>query len=747
MRPHDAAFERERRRFRQAVDAIDAIDERPRRSGEPSFDRSRAEPSRPAMGVSFRNEPDTDFAQPENRRWIERALAAQLGQDAPLLGSLIAGERDVEGEQRTGEDPSRPGSAPYSFALASHQAVERALRCAATDPAGFSRTRPEERARLLMRIAGALRRARAELIALMVLDGGKRVTEADSEVSEAIDFAEYYRSSFLALQREQPVELVPRGTVLVTPPWNFPLAIPAGGVLAALMAGNRVILKPALETVWIAERMVRLFHAAGVPKPALQLVLCDDEVGSALVRDARVKNVVLTGATETARLFHRLRPGLHLLAETGGKNAYIVSAMSDRDQAIADLVQSAFGHAGQKCSAASLLILEAEVHDDAHFIATLADAVTSLPVGSAWDPSSVVTPLIRAPEGPLLRAIEQLEPGERWLVKPHIDPRNPRLVSPGVKLGVQPGSFTHLTELFGPILAVMRADSLDHAIALANGSGYGLTAGLASLDEREQASFVNRIHAGNVYVNRTTTGAIVERQPFGGFGKSGFGPGAKAGGPNYVAQLCHVGASPKRARRARMRRLPRELQRRLAAFARALPPRALELLTDYTRDYLQAHEEHFARPRDPQALLGQDNLFRYLPCQGVVLRVEPEATTLEVAASSVAASLSGVRLHISIHAGFRGPVDADLYGHPLRVEPLQALDAALQHAPRLRLLGTRTPEHDALCSRHGTHLADAPVLPVGRFELLHYLREQSVSVEYHRYGQLGLRTPERRRRK
>jgi RHH-type proline utilization regulon transcriptional repressor/proline dehydrogenase/delta 1-pyrroline-5-carboxylate dehydrogenase len=192
-------------------------------------------------------------------------------------------------------------------------------------------------------------------------------------------------------------------------------------------------------------------------------------------------------------------------------------------------------------------------------------------------------------------------------------------------------------------------------------------------------------------------------------------------------------------------RLPEHITEPLAALSRALSPRDAQMLSALVDAYVRAHREHFATAHDVQALLGQDNLFRYVPCHGIALRAEADADPLDLAASGMAAHIAGVRLHISAHPRFRGPLDATVYGHPVRVESLRALSRQLELRARLRLLGTRTPEHEALVAAHGIHLADAPVLPLGRFELLHYLREQSLSCDYHRYGQLGLRARERRR--
>jgi RHH-type proline utilization regulon transcriptional repressor/proline dehydrogenase/delta 1-pyrroline-5-carboxylate dehydrogenase len=282
-------------------------------------------------------------------------------------------------------------------------------------------------------------------------------------------------------------------------------------------------------------------------------------------------------------MFLSWRPGLDLHAETSGKNAIVVSATADPDAAIADLVHSAFGHAGQKCSAASLAILEAPVHDDGRFLPRLADAVRSLRVGSPLDLTTAVGPLIRPPEGPLADALIRLAPGESWLVRPEQLDTEGRLWRPGVKVGVASGSEFHRTECFGPVLGVMRADDLAHAVELQNAPAYGLTAGLHALDPKEIDWWRSAVHAGNLYINRGITGAVVARQPFGGWKRSVVGPGAKAGGPNYVASL---GSWP------------------------AGEPGAPEL---------RAAWRDMARPVDFVGLVAESNVFRYRPLRRVAV--------------------------------------------------------------------------------------------------------------------------------
>ena len=515
---------------------MESVSNEPRRKQN----RTIAPPSHlppPVSNLSFTNEPDTDWSLPKNGEWAAgivnrwQTRCDDEAADVPLV--LEGNENDAGGQQRESLDPSRPGAVVARYQLAVEADIDRAVACARADADGWRRCSARERMQFLHHVAEQLSDARGEVMGAMLAEGGKTLTESDPEVSEAIDFCRFYSQSaefFCELPGHEPYG---KGVVVVVSPWNFPLAIPCGGVAAALAAGNTVILKPASDTVLIAYLLCKCFWQAGVPKTALQFMPCSGAtVGQQLVSHAGVDTVILTGGTETALAMLAAKPMMNLLAETGGKNATIVTALADRDQAIKNVIHSAFSHSGQKCSATSLLILEKEVYDDPKFRETLCDAVESLEVGSAWQLHTKVGPLIRPPAGDLEQALKELEPGESWAVMPrlHVDD-NPHLVSPGVKWGVRPDSVTHCTEFFGPLLGVMPARDLHEAIDLVNATGYGLTSGLESLDDREQRLWQEGIRAGNLYINRPTTGAIVLRQPFGGMGKSAVGPGIKAGGP------------------------------------------------------------------------------------------------------------------------------------------------------------------------------------------------------------------------
>ncbi|HLS13994.1 MAG TPA: bifunctional proline dehydrogenase/L-glutamate gamma-semialdehyde dehydrogenase, partial [Beutenbergiaceae bacterium] len=486
---------------------------------EEAFAGSRRQPDRPEIGASFANTPDSDPALPQSRLWAEQVLSAS----------------------------PRARTSPQ---LADTAAVDQVVGTARSAGDTWAQVPAEDRGAVLRTAARELESRRGQLLTQMAHEGGKTIAEGDPEVSEAIDFARYYADRAEELPQIAAAEgltFTPSTAVLVTPPWNFPVAIPIGGVLAALAAGAGVIIKPAPQTPGCVEIPVAAvrdaLHHHGYDPDTVQVVRTgEDEVGRHLVAHPGFDQVILTGAYQTAQMFgswrHRHSPaGPGVVAETSGKNALIVTPSADYDLAVADVLRSAFGHAGQKCSACSLLILVGSAGTSARFRRQLIDAVASLRVGWPQDLSAMMGPVIDAPSGKLARVQTQLEPGEHWLVEPRALDDTGRLWSPGLKEGVAPGSPFHLTEYFGPVLGIMRADTLEQAIAWQNATDYGLTGGLHSLERTEIDLWLRTAEVGNAYVNRGITGAIVQRQSFGGWKRSTVGPGAKAGGPNYVAQF------------------------------------------------------------------------------------------------------------------------------------------------------------------------------------------------------------------
>ncbi|MCA9191772.1 MAG: proline dehydrogenase family protein [Planctomycetales bacterium] len=760
--------------FRQSLSRTDSVSSSPRRS-----QNRLLSPDQPATCTHWSqlvNEPDTDFSLIANSNWAEEIVKQWLprcdSQASEVLLS-IAGQ-DIPGEGKLVEslDPSRPGVVVSRYRNASESQIRLAADVAHDDPGHWRKIACEERYSILRKVAQQLRLRRADLVGAAMGDAGKTILESDPEVSEAIDFVEFYSATALELQQDNRTGSKPAGSVVVISPWNFPIAIPCGGVAAALAAGNTVILKPASDTVLPARILCECFWQAGVSKHALQLLLASGgDIGQHLLSDPRICTVVLTGGTETAQRILAARPNLHLLAETGGKNATIVSSLSDRDQAIKNILHSAFSHAGQKCSATSLVLLEEEVYHDRSFQDALVDAVESLPVGSTWNLKNKMGPIIRPPEGALLRGLKELEPGETWAVIPRELDDNPCMVRPGVKWHVQPGSFTHLNELFGPVLGIMSYRDLNEAILLVHQTGYGLTSGLESLDDREQELWADRVSAGNLYINRPTTGAVVLRQPFGGMGKSAFGPGIKAGGPNYVVPLMEftslntlpssAGAEPDAAPQLEAlsdlwNMLNDEESPTVSVIRKGLTDDGWEILRQTILDFDRFACEEIRIPHDTLRLLGQDNIRRYKPMTHVRIRVHPEDCYLDILARIIAVAAVGGRATVSSNAGVHELLLAALeklteqWAGDLEfiVENDQELALAIREGQvdRVRYASQQVPvEVRQAADEQFVYVAAQPVCPLGRIELLWYVREQSLCIDYHRYGNLGRRISEDRR--
>ncbi len=739
LAPGSPEWERQKTAFLDAVRAQNSVSVGPRRTQDRTAALRPLPPDAP-----FMNTPDTDWSLRRNQRWVADIVARWSQRVPEPIRLQIGGVFIADSFSGQGKDPSRPQDIAYRYAQANHEHVTKALDSAQHAQTDWASRPISERKELLERCAQVLARERGELIGALMLDGGKAAAEADGEVSEAIDFANYYARCLDGVETElTDCAFAPLGTVLVTPPWNFPLAIPCGGVLAALMAGNTAILKPAPETVLVGWQLCSTLWEAGIPKAVLQFVPTrEDAAGKALIIDERVHGVILTGAYATGCLFQSWRPALRLMAETSGKNSLIITALADRDQAIKDLVHSAFSHAGQKCSAISLAVLEAEVYDDPSFLRQLRDAAASLEVGSVWDVASTITPLIREPGPELRRAQTRLDDRESWLLEPHLVNANSQLWSPGIKLGVQPGSFFHTTECFGPVLGLMRAKDLEHAISIVNASEFGLTSGIHSLDDRETTHWQERIEVGNAYINRPTTGALVRRQPFGGWKKSVFGGGAKAGGPNYVLSLGRWTQAQLPLRQREPLPATSALLHDLIALGQAqgfLTDEEVALLQASAGNYTYAWQTHFSQAHDPSQVLGERNIFRYRTLQQMLFRIEANDPWHAIGQILLAAAICQTRVALSIDP--RAPSLTPL----LTLNPgklfaecgtrfRQSLPQS--KAERLRVLSP-VPQsiHEAANTAH-IPIIDEPVLANGRLELRHYLREQTLSHTTHRYGNI-----------
>jgi RHH-type proline utilization regulon transcriptional repressor/proline dehydrogenase/delta 1-pyrroline-5-carboxylate dehydrogenase len=511
-----------------------------------------------AAVTEFVNEPLLELRRAEVRDSALRALAA-LDAQLPLEVPMLIGTELVHGEAFASVDPGAPERVVAHAHAANAAHVDAAISRAVDGQREWSSRTAADRAATLRRAADLLRGRRLELAALAVRECGKPWPEADGDVCEAIDFLEYYASGAEALDRgrsliqlpgeRNTLRYVPRGITGVIAPWNFPLAIAAGMTSAALATGNAVVLKPAEQAPASAKAVVDALHAAGVPHDALSLLPGGDEPGKALVADPRIHTIVFTGSCaaglsileRAAMVDHGQHHIKKVVAEMGGKNVIIVDADADLDDVVPALLSSAFGFAGQKCSAASRVLVHRQVADA--LADRLAGAVRTLQVGPAEDFATDVPPVIDAAAQMRVRrytgqaakaatrvasASDGLPAGEGFYV------------APTLLVGLPDDHPVIQDEIFGPVLALQTVASIEDAIAAVDASRFALTGGLFSRSPTTIELVSERTPVGNLYVNREITGAMVGRQPFGGGRLSGTGP--KAGGPDYLLQFVEARA-------------------------------------------------------------------------------------------------------------------------------------------------------------------------------------------------------------
>ena len=518
-----------------------------------------AQKLRPSAGENFQaevagpfhNEPLLDFSRQENRAEFAQTLnriRRKFGDTYPLW---IAGKEVETRSKLASVNPAAPQEIVGKVSVAGEKEAERALLAAAKFQPEWRQTPAHKRAEILFAAAAIMRGRRFELAAWEVFEAGKGWREADADVAEAIDYLEYYGRQMVRWSAPRPTQALPgesnvylyepRGLAVIIAPWNFPLAILTGMTAAALVSGNCALIKPAEQTPLMGTLMMEIWRQAGLPPAAGQLLQGGGELGAFLVRHPSVHIIAFTGSRdvglEILRAAYDHRPGQQhvkrVICEMGGKNAIIVDEDADLDEAVTCILESAFGYQGQKCSAASRLILLEEIHD--RLLERLVEAVRSLKVGPPEDPRNFIGPVIDAAAQAKIQTYIALGKREGTCAIEVEAPQSGFFVGPTLFSGIEPGHRLANEEVFGPVLAVMKARDFDGALEIANHSSYALTGGIFSRSPAHIEQARREFRVGNLYINRAIIGAVVERQPFGGLKLSGIG--SKAGGPDYLLQF------------------------------------------------------------------------------------------------------------------------------------------------------------------------------------------------------------------
>src|SRR5438876_4779779 len=499
------------------------------------------------MPTEFRNEPLTDFSKEENAAAMRAAIEkvkSELGREYPLI---IGGERTKTETQFDSINPANRTQVVGKFQKATKELANRAVEAAYETFQTWRSVPAEERAQLLFRVAELMRKRKHELSAWMIYEVAKTWPEADGDTAEAIDFCEFYAHEMLRYATPQPLtkitgeenhlEYIPLGVGAVIPPWNFPLAIMAGMTAAAMVTGNSVVLKPSSDAPTIAYKFFELLEEAGLPVGVVNFMTGSGaEVGDVIVDHPKTRFVAFTGSKEIGLRINeraaRTRPGQlwikRVVAEMGGKDAIIVADDADLDEAATGVVQSAFGFQGQKCSACSRAIIDARVYDP--MIEKIAERTSKIKVADPTDKVTTMSAVINEKAFKTINAYVEKGKAEggRVIAGGGSDGEQGFFIEPTVIADVKPGATIEQEEIFGPVLAVIKAADFDDALRIANDTEFGLTGAVYTNDEAKLERARREFHVGNLYFNRKCTGALVGVHPFGGFNMSG--TDSKAGG-------------------------------------------------------------------------------------------------------------------------------------------------------------------------------------------------------------------------
>ncbi|EAH9851235.1 aldehyde dehydrogenase family protein [Campylobacter upsaliensis] len=736
-------WEEQKSLFLNALEGIKTLDNTTHRKQ----DRTKIQDT-PSSYITktFTNESDTDFILSQNRLWAQNIKAKYENLSDydvyPVAGELDFTQADLNTLEVKDKIAHRTIGTAY---LAGENELKAALKVAKNS--NFTQKSSDEIYGILAKVAKLMRERRGDLIGLAALETGKTFLEIDPEVSEAIDFVEFYPHSLETLKKQNPnTTFKPKGIGVTIAPWNFPVGISVGTIAAPLAAGNVVLYKPSSLSMLTGYKLCECFWDAGIPRDALIFLPAKgSDISKYILSDEAVKFSILTGGEDTAYAMLEANPTLLLSAETGGKNATIVSKFADRDSAVKNIIHSAFSNSGQKCSATSLLVLEDEVYEDEEFKKALVDAAASLAVGSPFVFKNKLGALCDKPSEKLTKAINELEAGEEWALKPTFINDNAHLMTPGIKYGVKKGAFTHMNELFAPLLSVMRAKDLKEAIELVNATGYGLTAGFESLDEREWEYFHTHIEAGNIYINKPTTGAIVLRQPFGGVKKSAIGFGRKVGIYNYITQFMDIEA------KADTNLLDSPLANALEKLSKASDESIQATLANATlmaKSYAYHYKHEFSVARDYVNIRGEDNLFSYTRIKNLAFRVCEQDSLQDILGVIIGCHTLGLSPLVSYDSTQSSIIKelkkickaVDL-GADFVEENEEQFIAKISKFERIRYhakADKNSPLYQATAKEAKIIIRDKPLLN-GRFELLFYHNEKALSVSYHRYGNLGIR--------
>ena len=697
------------------------------------------------------NCPDIDWTYLENRKMGEEIARDWQRKEMRSIPLVVDGKEIESQLKTTREDPSRPGRAILTYSLANDTIIRTSIEHMSQFQTGRSRIESwsqKDRISFLLTLAKKIEERRFQFIGAMLQEVSKPIPEGDSEVSEAIDFCRYYAS--LLIQEGSIYSWKQDAHIaFVAAPWNFPLSLSLQHILQALLSGYAVIYKPSLEAVGVGSLLVETILETGI-HPALIsfLPMQDNPEGLSILQHPQVNALFLTGSTNTGRLFLKEGKNKRIYAETGGKNVAYLSSASDVDLALRDIVRSAFSFSGQKCSALSVLLVDRELFESSSFLSRLKDAAKSLITDSAWNLSSTVVPLATAPSNRFLQAAHNLESGEEWLLPLRISDWNSRLYYPSIKILKSPGTFSHMNELFGPLLSLIPVYDVHDAVRIAHMTPFGLTSGIYSLSDEEIKIWQHRIQTGMVYINRPTVGALVGRQPFGGWRASSFGIGMKVGGPFSLRQLMtSTQGTPYNTIDIPMKGPILSLISSLMSNEGTSSDACSSFIASSRHIYTIWETEFAISPKICSSIAGQTNELFIVPREEIIFYIQDNATPHMVWAFISMAIIASTRLHISrtvlqILAPF---INEQLFLSCIKRQKWNIFDSheemvgICKTSPRIKALKPLPKSLYDAVSEYAFAIDEDPLSMNPKIDFLHFFHEKSVSHDTHRYGTVPLK--------
>lgn len=685
------------------------------------------------------------------KHWIENAdfMAVEIP-------AVIGNEELKDGKQYQIFDHNRPKEQKIvaNYYSATKSNIDKAVEIALHDNS-WRTLSSEQRIEIIQRLPAEMQKNYNKLVGSVMVNTGKLPHLIEGEIRKVTEFVSFYTESYNKLieQAQSEVEIKAKGVGLVISPWNYPIALPGGSIIASLIAGNNVIFKPSNLSVLGSYAFAECFWSIGIPRSALQFLPIEDrETSEYLTKKIGINYIFFVGSTQVALSIIKNRPNVYIAAETGGKNVMMVTKTADKDQVIKDIIQSCFMNAGQVCSSTSIVVMVKEVYNDKEFMSKLANSVKNIRVAHAWDETSQMCAIIRKPTGDTLFGLVSLEDGEEWLVKPEQLDDTGILWSPGIRIGTKFGNKAHLTEFFAPTIAIMPVSDVDEGIEIANSTGYGLTSAIQSTDKLEQNKWIKNVKAGTISINKDTTlCSKVKAQPFGGFGKSAFGSGIKVGGYNYITQfLTYQDKNPKICDIHDIK------DHNASCIIELAQNKDLEDFVVAAKSYLRWHKDYFSKEIDYGIIPNMQNITKFVKTKKIAVRIVESDDIQNAFARIFAAKLCSEEVYVSFddvafeigaysfHSSakntksFKELLDEkyDLKGLfndtniVIELEKIESFIKKIDSFNRIRYSNINAVEKGVFeaASINGKYVITSDVLSFGRLELLNYLQEQTIVI-------------------